>query len=79
MRTYIFKVVDHCPKRGYNQTITVYRIKRNIPQFIGTNGLINTASTYGPHAEARQIAQESGEFKMLDSYNAPEGVQFFEL
>ena len=69
MRTYIFTVEDHSTARGYNQTIRVYRMKRNVPHFVGYNDKINTASTYGEYAVARQIVRDAGLEKMKDSYH----------
>jgi len=52
MITYLYKATDSSRERGYNRTITVYRMKRNIPHFLGTDDRINTASYKGDYAIA---------------------------
>ena len=54
MKTYMYKASEG-GARGYNRTITVYRIKNNVPEFLGYNDKIHTASTYGDYGEAVQV------------------------
>lgn len=67
MKSFIFTVTES-PKRGCNRRITAYRIKRNLPVFLGYED-VNTASFYGNPATARQIIAKAGEATMVDSYN----------
>jgi len=56
MKTYIYKATDGSQERGFDRTVTVYRVINNKPVCIGINARINTASTYGDKGEAVQIA-----------------------
>ena len=71
MKTYLYKATDN-GARGYNRCITVYRVKRNKPEYIGHNDKINTASTYGDKGEAvcliRKLCGHKG-----DSYHFTSG------
>ncbi len=66
-KSYIF-TREESSKRGFNVYISVYRITRNIPHFIGDTH-VNTASYYGDRATACQIISEVENMKMRDSYN----------
>jgi len=57
MITYIYKATDG-GARGYNRTITVYRVKNNTPYWLGYNDKIDTASTYGDKGEAVTLIGE---------------------
>ena len=50
MRTYIY-IETKSPKRGMDARISVYRVKRNQPHFIGCSDS-QTASWPGAHGEA---------------------------
>jgi hypothetical protein len=54
MPTYIYSVRDG-GDRGYNQTVVVYRMRNNVPEYLGKNSKINTAVTYGPMGEAVRL------------------------
>ena len=56
MKTYIFQQTDS-PARGFNTRITVHRIKRNRPHFVGVSDH-NTASWKGAESEAITIIHE---------------------
>lgn len=53
MKTFIVSVEESSKVRGFNQTIKVYRMIKNTPNWIGTDDRINTASSYGVLGEAR--------------------------
>ena len=57
MITYLYKSTDN-GARGYNQCITVYRVKNNVPQWLGYNDKISTASSYGERGEAVTLLGE---------------------
>lgn len=54
MKTYIYKATEG-GARGFDRTVTVYRVRRNRPEFLGYNDRINTAYTYGDKGEAVQL------------------------
>ena len=51
MKTYIYKAIEG-GARGFNRTVSVYRVKNNVPEYLGSNDRIQTASTYGDYGEA---------------------------
>jgi hypothetical protein len=55
MTTYIYKVENNSKKRGYNRTITVFRIKHNRPYLIECNEEINTNYYIGNRGEVKKI------------------------
>ena len=55
MKTYIYKIQHFSLKRGYNRTVTVYRMKNNQPMFVGVDEHIDTASFKGDYAIACEI------------------------
>ena len=57
MKTFIYKETDS-PKRGYNVRISVFRMLRNRPEFIGCADF-QTASWKGAHGEAVTISHEN--------------------
>lgn len=69
MKTYFYTVKNSSTRRGYNQTVTVYRVVKNIPVMIGYNDQIDTASTYGEYGEAVRILDFHGIEKAKDSYS----------
>lgn len=80
MITFIYTVKDHSEKRGYNQTITVWRLRKNVPYFVNYNDKINTAYTYGEKAEAMRIIRDNTPFKMNGSYKmARKDIQLFKV
>ena len=64
MKTYIFKVIQSSPLRGYNREIIVYRIKNNQPLFIGSDNKVNTASYKGDYAIACNVLKAVEGYKM---------------
>lgn len=69
MKTYIFTQVNTSPKRGYNRTVKVWRIKNNRPAFVGYDDEINTASYRGDRAIANQIISDNDGHKMRNPYD----------
>ena len=61
MKTFIYKVRTDSPIRGANRTITVYRMKRNYPEFVGRDNQINTAAHCGDVGAAKRIIQLHGD------------------
>jgi hypothetical protein len=59
MRTYIYNATDKSAARGFNRTITVYRIKHNRPYFVASNNEISTASYVGDRGEAMRIVEQA--------------------
>lgn len=55
MKTYIYKVSNSSDARGFNRTISVYRVKRNVPTLIGEDNKIHTASYCGDLGTVRNI------------------------
>ncbi len=72
MKTYIYKATEG-GARGFNRTITVYRVKNNRPEYLGYNDKIDTASTYGDKGEAvcliRKLCGHKGDSYNLSSKN----------
>ena len=64
MKTYFLTVEHNSNKRGYNRTVSVYRVKNNQPLFVGYDEEINTASYKGDHAIACQIISKEDGHKM---------------
>lgn len=52
MKTYIFTVENDSAKRGFNRTVTVWRVKNNQPIWLGKNDMIHTKGWYGGQTEA---------------------------
>jgi hypothetical protein len=81
MESYIYTVAKNpewLKRKPYNQTITVYRIKRNIPVLVGSED-INTASYRGDRATAmRIISRETGK-KMADGYRLKTPINLMEV
>ncbi len=71
MKTYIYKATEG-GARGFNRTISVYRVKNNRPEYLGCNDRIDTASTYGDKGEAVQVICKLCGHKG-DSYNFSSG------
>jgi len=65
MITFIYSVKDGSVARGYNQTVTVWRLKQNKPVYIGYNDKINTAYTKGEKGEAISIITENTNHKSV--------------
>lgn len=66
MITFIYSVQQSSRARGHNQTITVWRLKRNKPVFVGSNDQINTASTKGCKGEAVQVIERELNIKSVN-------------
>jgi len=52
MKTYVYTVSNFSTERGFNQTVAVYRMKNNEPEWLGSNARINTAASRGERGEA---------------------------
>lgn len=71
MRTYIYTTSVSPAKYGRYVTLSVYRVKRNRPLFIGVVKF-NTGSTKGEESEAYRVLMERGEVSR-SSYSASGG------
>lgn len=80
MKTFLFKIEPSSSIRGYNRTVSVYRIMRNQPVFIGYNDKISTASYRGDYAVAFQIIADNTRHKMAGSYAlADKNIRLLEI
>lgn len=80
MITYIYTVLDSSRKRGYNQTVKVYRIKNNIPKFLGKDEEIHTSSWVGGYGIACQIIARETNAKLESPYAlVSDKIQVIEL
>ena len=68
MKHFLYIAHDYSRARGFNRTIMVYRIKKNVPEFVGYNEQINTASYKGDLAAANKIIADVYGYKMTDGY-----------
>jgi hypothetical protein len=64
MKTYFYTIKHNSALRGYNRTVTVYRVKSNQPSFVGYDEKINTASYKGDYAIACKIISENDKHLM---------------
>ena len=69
MKTYIYTTDYSSSQRGYNRTITVYRVINNKPVFVNIDNKINTASYRGDLAIASHIIADTDNHKISDNYN----------
>ena len=67
MKTFIYVLLNKSTKRGYNRTITVYRVKNNTPEFVGTDDRIITGCYKGDYATACHIIADATGAKMAAS------------
>ena len=68
MKTYIYKVTYSNHKRGYNRLVEVYRVKNNVPSYIGDHD-INTASYKGDRACASNVIADVDGHIIKDGYH----------
>lgn len=59
MKIFIYKEIAHHNRKTNNRECTIYRIKNNRPQYVGTVKYC-TASTQGAKAEVFQYLMEKG-------------------
>lgn len=52
MKTYIYTLEYSSDKRGFNRTVTVWRVKNNTPIWLGKNDAIHSKAWYGAKTEA---------------------------
>lgn len=64
MKTFIYTFTPSSMERGYDYTITVYRIVRNKPVLVGSNDEISAGSWKGKYAVASQIIADKLGHKM---------------
>lgn len=69
MKKFISIIETSSPKKGYNRTVTVYRVKNNDLVYIGYDDEINTAAYKGDYAIACHIInKELGHKLSEDKY-----------
>lgn len=66
---YIFLVENSSAERGFNRTVTVYKIVRNKPEYVGKDDKQNSAAWVGGYAVACKIISAEHGHKMADSYS----------
>ena len=81
MKTFIYKVMDGSNARGYNKTVVVYRMKRNVPDLVGYDEHVDTAAFKGYKTVAHQLISDSLGYKMNAKGYALESkdIQLFEV
>ena len=67
MKHYIFTVEHASLKRGYNRTIRVWRMERNVPMWVGDDDEVSTAAYAGDYAVACKI------ISIVDKYRLTKG------
>lgn len=65
MKTYIYTVQPFSTRRGFNRTISVYRLKNNQPIYIGYDDEIDTASYKGDESIAANIVNKHDRHKLM--------------
>lgn len=79
MKTYIYTVQNDSAKRGFNRTVTVWRVKHNVPHFLAVNDSLQSAAWRGGRSEASALIAEADGHKM-DGYKlASNEIQLIEL
>lgn len=66
---YIYRLDDSSTERGFNRTVTVYKIVRNKPEYVGKDDRQNSAGWCGAYAVACKIISDEHGHKMADSYS----------
>ena len=65
MKTFIYTVQHNSPVRGYNRRVTVYRIKQNVPTYLGYTDA-NTAGSKGDYAMACEVIASKREGRLTE-------------
>ncbi len=76
-KTYIY-TREKSSKRGYNLCLMVYRMKRNVPTFIGDVD-INTGSYKGDRASVYKVISESENIPMDGAYYITGDVEIHQV
>lgn len=66
---YIYLLENSSTERGFNRTVTVYKIVRNKPEYVGRDDRQNSAGWAGAYGVACKIVSEEHGHKMADSYS----------
>lgn len=66
MKKFIAITKDSSSKKGYNRTVTVYRVKNNDLVYIGYDDEINTAAYMGDYAIACHVINRVLGHKLSD-------------
>ena len=67
MKTYIYLLTEGSDARGFNRTVTVWRVKNNVPVWLASNNRIHTKGWRGDKCEAALLIAETEGYK-LDKY-----------
>lgn len=66
---YIYLLENSSAERGFNRTVTVYKIVRNKPEYVGKDDKQNSAAWTGGYSVACNIISAEHGHKMADSYS----------
>ena len=66
---YIYKEEHSSIQKGFNRTVTVYKIVRNKPEYVGKDDRLNSAAWVGGYATACKIISAEHGHKMADGYS----------
>lgn len=66
---YIYREDLSSPERGFNRTVTVYKMVRNKPELVGVDDRNNSAAWVGAYAVACKIISREHGHKMADGYS----------
>lgn len=66
---YIYLLENSSAVRGFNRTVTVYKMVRNKPEYVGKDERQNSAAWVGAYGVACKIISDEHGHKMADSYS----------
>ena len=66
---YIYRLDASSSVRGFNRTVTVYKMVRNKPEYVGKDDRQNSAAWVGAYAVACKIISNEHGHKMADGYS----------
>ena len=82
MKSYIYVEKIGLADKGFNRAIQVYRIKNNVPEFLGANYRLNSAAWRGARTESHVLINELKNHKLKNGgYSGFESnnIQLLEL
>ena len=66
---YIYKLENSSAARGFNRTVTVYKMVRNKPEYVGMDERQDSAAWRGGYSVACEIISAEHGHKMTDGYS----------
>ena len=66
---YIYLVENSSAERGFNRTVTGYKMVRNKPEYVGKDDRQNSAAWVGAYGVACKIISAKHGHKMADGYS----------